>query len=128
VILVDTSAWVDFFRGRGALATRVDELLLDDDVALCGPIITELRRGLRSPQERRKILPLLEGCHALATPADLWIEAGDLGYFLARRGRAARTLDLLIATHALTHSVPLLTGEPDFRAIRDAGVPLLLVD
>lgn len=128
MILVDTSAWAEFFRGRGALATRVDELLLDDDAALCGPILTELRRGLRSPQERRKVLPLLEGCHALPAPADLWIEAGDLGYYLARRGRSARTLDLLIATHALAHSVPLLTGDGDFRAMRDAGVPLMLVD
>ena len=27
MILVDTSAWIEFFRGRGPLASRVDELL-----------------------------------------------------------------------------------------------------
>lgn len=126
MILVDTSAWVEFFRGRGGLAPRLDELLLDNEVALCGPILTELRRGLRSPLERRKVLPLLDGCHLLESPPELWVEAGDLGYYLARRGVSARTLDLLIATHSLAHSVPLLTRDSDFEAMRGAGVPLVL--
>jgi predicted nucleic acid-binding protein len=126
VILVDTSAWVEFFRGRGELALRVDELLLEDEVALCGPILTELRRGLRSPQERKKVLPLLAGCHTLDSPSDVWSEAGDLGYYLARRGCSASTLDLLIAVHSLAHSVPLLTRDSDFSSMRKAGVPLVL--
>ncbi len=126
MILVDTSAWVDFFRGAGTYADRVDELLALDEVALCGPVVTELRRGTRTPFERKKMLPLLAGCHSLEQPAQLWQEAGDLGFLLARRGVSAKTLDLLIATYALFHGVAILSTDKDFRAMSKAGIPLLL--
>jgi predicted nucleic acid-binding protein len=125
VILVDTSAWIDFFHGRGALGGRVDAALEADDVALCGPVITELRRGLR-PRDRARVLPLLHGCHLLAQPANLWEEAGELGFFLGRRGATVKSLDLLIAAYALAHAVPLLSGDADFRVMQRAGLPLLL--
>jgi len=124
VILVDTSAWVDFFRGKGSLADRVDDALATNEAALCGPIITELRRGLRSPSERRKVIPLLDGCHQLEQPADLWEEAGELGYVLARKGVTVKTLDLLIATYALSHDLALLASDSDFESMRRAGIPL----
>jgi hypothetical protein len=126
MILVDTSAWVDFFRASGSMADRVDALLGAGEVALCGPVITELRRGLRSPAERRKVIPLLGGCHYLEQPENLWEEAGELGYALARKGVTVKTFDLLIATYALAHGVPLLTSDSDFAAIRRAGIPLAL--
>jgi predicted nucleic acid-binding protein len=125
--LVDPSAWIDFFRGRGRLSADVDDLLRDNRVALCGPIVTEIRRGLRSSAERRQVLPLLEGCHFLSSPANLWDEAGDLGFTLARAGVTARSMDLLIATYALGHGVTLLTRDGDFARMRRAGVPLQLL-
>ena len=124
MILVDTSAWIAFFRGAGPLADRVDELLVTNEVALCGPVLTELRRGLRSPAERRKVIPLLDGCHTLAQPERLWEEAGELGYTLARKGATVKTLDLLIATYALSHGVALLAEDTDFETMRRAGIPL----
>jgi len=124
VILVDTSAWIDFFRGKGSLAGRVGDALATNEAALCGPIITELRRGLRSPSERRKVIPLLDGCHQLEQPANLWEEAAELGYVLARKGVTVKTLDLLIATYALSHGVAVLASDADFGSMRRAGIPL----
>jgi predicted nucleic acid-binding protein len=72
------------------------------------------------------VLPLLGGCHELEQPSDLWIDAGDLGFTLARRGVTVKTLGLLIATYSLAHGVPLLTLDRDFRSMRDAGIPLTL--
>ncbi|HEY4159028.1 MAG TPA: PIN domain-containing protein [Polyangiaceae bacterium] len=126
MILVDTSAWVEFFRGREPLASLVASLLDDNEVALCGPVLSELRRGIRSARERRQVLPLLGACHLLEQPAALWEEAGDLGFSLARRGAQVKTLDLLIAVYALTHQISLLTLDRDFALIRKAGLPLVL--
>ncbi|HEX6278084.1 MAG TPA: PIN domain-containing protein [Polyangiaceae bacterium] len=124
MILVDTSAWIDFFRGKGPLADRVDDALASNEAALCGPILTELRRGLRSASERRRVIPLLDGCHQLEQPEKLWEEAGELGYVLARKGTTVKTLDLLIATYALSHGVALLASDFDFDDMRRAGIPL----
>ena len=126
MILVDTSAWTDFFRGSGPLAEEVDRALEEGEAAVCGPVLTELRRGLRPRAERRRVLALLGGCHELATPDDLWNEAGDLGFALRGKGLTVKTLDLLIACYALAHRAPLLTRDSDFKLIRTAGLPLLL--
>lgn len=127
MILIDTSAWVEFFRGRDPLAAVVDALIDANDAALCGPIITELRRGLRSLRERRAVIPLLDSLHHLVQPARLWEEAGELGYFLARKGVTTKTLDLLVAAYALSHGVALLAADRDYESMKRAGVPLALV-
>lgn len=127
MMLIDTSAWIEFFRGREPTASAVDDALASNEAALCGPIEAELRRGLLNERERAKVLPLLEGCHSLVQPEQLWQEAGDLGFALRRRGVTPKTIDLLIATYALSHSTGLLTIDKDFSAMKKAGVPLQLV-
>jgi predicted nucleic acid-binding protein len=125
MILVDTSAWIAFFRNQGKAATAVDAALESGEATLCGPIVTELRRGLR-PSEHSRVLPLLAACPLLEQPDELWVAAGDLGAYLARRGVTVKTLDLLIATYAIAARVPVLTTDEDFSAIARAGVDLLL--
>lgn len=126
MILVDTSAWIAFFRDRGPLASRVDAVLEADEAALCGPVVTELRRGIVSAADRRRVLPLLASCHTLPEPVDLWVAAGDLGSLLRRKGVTVKTLDLLIAVHALHSGAALLTSDADFVLMQRAGVPLAL--
>ena len=128
MILVDTSAWIEFFRGRGPVAEQVDALIETDEATLCGPVVTELRRGLRSKAERSRVLPLLSGCHVLDQPANLWEEAGEIGWYLGQRGSMVKSLDLLIAAYALAHDVPILTVDRDFERMRRAGLGLLLVE
>lgn len=60
-------------------------------------------------------------------PEQLWEEAGDLGFALARKGVTVKTFDLLIATFALSHGIPLLGNDRDFDAMQRAGIPLLLM-
>ncbi|HEU4429134.1 MAG TPA: PIN domain-containing protein [Myxococcota bacterium] len=128
MILVDTSAWIDFFRGTEPMAEVIDRLLDTDEVALCGPVVVEIRRGIRSRAERARVLRLLEGCHLLAQPARLWEEAGELGAFMGRRGANVKSLDLLIATYALAHGVAVLTRDGDFPLMKRSGARLLLLE
>ncbi len=125
--LVDTSAWIEFFRGRDPVASMVEDALAANDAALCGPVVTELRRGLLNDRERRRVSPLLDGCQLLEEPEELWVEAGELGFRLRRRGVTPKTLDLLIATYALSHSCPVLTTDHDFHGMKKAGIPLLVL-
>ncbi len=125
MVLVDTSAWIDFFANREPLASRVDASLVAADTAIAGPIMTELRRGLRLA-DRARVLRALRGCAALAQPAEVWERAGDLGAALARRGRTVKTIDLLIAVYAIEHRARVLTGDRDFAVIA-AHTPSLLL-
>lgn len=126
MILIDTSAWIDFFRGDGRLADAVDDALASGEATLCGPVVTELRRGLPASQ-RKQVIALLSACRVLEAPAELWVEAGELGNRLGRKGVTVKTLDLLIAVHAIFHDTELLTADSDFRHIAKAGVGLRLV-
>jgi predicted nucleic acid-binding protein len=126
LILIDTSAWVEFFRGRGTVADRVDEAIDANTAAVCGPVLTELSRGLLA-RERKKVLSLLDGCNFLEQPPDLWRTAGDLGFLLRSKGVTAKTMDLLIASHALFHQLPLLTVDKDFKAMVKPGIDLHLL-
>lgn len=125
MILVDTSAWIDFFSA-GKLSRRVDQLLEANQAAICGPILTEIYRGFRSAKDRERVMPLFAGCRTLSQPIHLWEEAGQLGFALGKIGRRVKTLDLLIASYALAHQVPLLTGDADFTKMKEAGIPLVL--
>jgi predicted nucleic acid-binding protein len=123
--LVDTSSWIALFRGDGDAGERVKRLLLDGEPTLCGPVFTELSRGLRG-SDRQHVLSLLAACKLLPQPAQLWSHAGELGRQLRTKGVTAKTLDLLIATYALTHRCELLTVDGDFVQMRDVGIPLRL--
>ena len=128
MILVDTSAWIDFFRDRKPLAHIVDQALDENSVAICCPIFTELMRGFRNVRERDKVLPLLRACRFLDQPVDLWETAGLYGFELKRQGVTVKTLDLLIACFAMAHGLPILTADQDFKMMQSAGLGILLLN
>jgi predicted nucleic acid-binding protein len=53
----------------------------------------------------------------LATPADLWQRAADLGRACRQAGVTAGALDLLIAAVAIHHGAELITFDTDFQKI-----------
>jgi predicted nucleic acid-binding protein len=53
----------------------------------------------------------------------LWAEAGDLGLALRRRWGSPKTMDLVIATCALVHSLELLMADAGFAVMKEVGVP-----
>ena len=116
-ILIDTSVWIDVFRGKTpALAALVKTLLEDERAVLCDVVTAEIRVGLRA-SERRKVVSLLEAVTAIpVTPAD-WAEAGDLGSSLRSSGRTLPLTDLLIAVLCIRSGFELLTLDDHFSGI-----------
>lgn len=73
-VLLDTSVWIDALRGKTSkIVMTTKELLKDDRVLTCGPIIFEIKRGLRH-EERKKILPLFDALIRLSVDETLWDE------------------------------------------------------
>lgn len=126
-VLIDTSAWIEYFRGSGVIADKVEECIEDGSAAYCGPIVTEILRGCIKTKERNSIYELLGGLEKLETPDSLWEDAGLLGVAVSKKGYTAKTLDLLIAIYALSHNVPILTKDKDFKLIAKTGLGLSVI-
>ena len=116
-VLLDTSVWIDAFRGNTTdIVTATQALLNDDRVLTCGPVIFEINRGLR-PRERKKILPLFDALIRLSFDETAWDAAGHLDASLRKKGITIPPMDVIIAQVCLHHKVLLFTLDEHFRSI-----------
>jgi hypothetical protein len=123
--LVDSSVWIDFFRGTRDVVRRVNAALERDRVAVCGPIVAEVLSGTRTRADFARVKASFEGLALLPDPPDPWPRVAEARFALARRGTQAALVDVLIALTAAEANHVLLTGDSDFRRIA-AVVPVEL--
>jgi predicted nucleic acid-binding protein len=118
MILIDSSAWVEFLRDTGsATCVRVDEAL-NGDVATCHPVRMEVLAGARDDRHLLQLRGLLGRAVLLSTPAAHYETAAGLYRTCRRRGVTVRKLiDCLIAAHALAADIPVLQADSDFDAL-----------
>ena len=115
--VVDTSAWVSFFRGDSAAIRRIDPLIADGVAAITGAVLAEVLSGTGSGAELEKLKDLIAGLERLPDPPELWDRVAEARYTLARRGYQASLIDLVIALACLDAGHKLVTRDRDFRAI-----------
>ena len=120
-ILVDTSAWIDFFNGiPNSPRVSLRKLLeAEEEVCISNYILTETLQGFKDDKEFKAAkkhllnLPIL----GLAFP-ELYISVAQLYRTCRKRGITIRkTADCLIAQTAIEHGVPLLHNDKDFDRI-----------
>jgi predicted nucleic acid-binding protein len=120
VILIDTSIWIDFFRGvpHPKAALLEQWISTEEDLCICGIILTEVLQGIRSNVDYRNTLRHFEHLIFLPLARAEFILAANLYRLARRKGVTLRnTTDCLIAACALSHRVPLLENDRDFRAL-----------
>ena len=117
-LLLDTSLWIDFTRTRSPAALKqcIVPYVLDPAAHLAEPVRFEVLRAAR-PEEARLLEAQFNTLPLLATPADLWQQAIELGQACRRIGRTVLSLDLLVAAVALHHNAELVSFDADFEAI-----------
>lgn len=115
MILIDTSAWVEFLRGTGsAVCERVDEAL-GGEVAVCDAIRMEVLAGARDERHLDALRRLLARASVLPTAPAQYEEAASLFRRCRREGETVRRLlDCLIAAVAIRAAVPVLHRDADF--------------
>jgi predicted nucleic acid-binding protein len=131
VILVDSSAWIEFQRATGS---AVDERLTkaietDEPLATLGLVVLEVLAGARNEQQARDLRRLLDRCSfvPLEEPSD-WELAAALYRTCRRAGTTVRRLpDCLIAVLATRVGADLLHQDRDFNAIAQHA-PLAVVE
>ena len=117
MILVDSSVWIDYFRGAITAQTgKLDSLLGREPLAIGDLILTEVLQGFAGERNFRKVMDLL-------TSLDV-VELGGRGIAIqaARNFRALRklgvtvrkTIDTVIATRCIVDGYDLLHSDRDF--------------
>lgn len=114
MILVDTSAWVEFLRGTGSeTALRLRDR--DEELAICDPVRLEVLAGARDDRHLASLQRLLDRATTLPTEPARYAVAGELYRTCRRRGRTVRSLfDCLIAAIAIAADIPVLHSDRDF--------------
>ena len=118
MILIDTSAWVEFLRDTGSeVCNRVDRLL-GADVATCDPVLMEVLAGGRDDAHLRQLRSLLARATVVETRPVHYEEAAALYRTCRRRGETVRKMnDCLIAASAISAGVPILHADADFEVL-----------
>lgn len=117
MILIDTSAWIEYFRnGVPSVARKVDQCLREEDVAIGDLIYCEILQGIYSDTHRRQVEGMLLGLPRFEMVGFESARKAAGNYRLLRtKGVTVRkTIDVLIGTFCAEHDIPLLHSDRDF--------------
>jgi hypothetical protein len=115
MILVDTSAWVEFLRDTGTAACNRVDRLLAGDIAICDPVRMEVLAGARADDHLNDLRRLLARASIIETEPIDYEEAARLYRSCRRNGETVRKLiGCLIAATAIRASVSVLHADNDF--------------
>jgi predicted nucleic acid-binding protein len=125
-VLVDTSAWVEFFNGHASAEREAVSRLLEgeDDVCTCGVIVAEVLQGLRRDTSRSQVEDLFTQMTFLETIGiSPYVRAAALYRSLRKRGVTVRsTIDCLVAVLAEENGCAVLARDRDLSAILSSGL------
>ncbi len=118
MILIDTSAWIEFLRDTDSPAClRVDELL-GAEIATADPIRMEVLAGARDERHLEALRGLLARASVVAIEPGDYETAAALFRACRRAGDTVRALvDCLIAAVAIRAGVPVLHADGDFAVL-----------
>lgn len=125
-VLVDSTVWVDFFRGKETLQTEKLARCIgnDDDVCICGFILTEVLQGIRDEKEHLAVKQHFENLLYLEADRSTFELGASIYRELRRKGSTIRnSMDCLIAAIVLQQGVHFLENDRDYESI-DRHYPL----
>jgi predicted nucleic acid-binding protein len=117
VILVDSSVWIDYFRGvQSAQTEKLDILLGIEPLAIGDLILTEVLQGFVTDSDFNQAKQLLMSLVIVEIGGqEIAIQAAQNYRFLRTMGITVRkTIDTLIATRCIESEFTLLHNDRDF--------------
>jgi predicted nucleic acid-binding protein len=117
VILVDSSVWIDYFRGAVTAQTdRLDRLLGAEPLAIGDLVLTEVLQGFTLERDFNNGLRLMTSLSVIDIAGhEVAIQAARNFRVLRARGVTVRkTIDTLIATRCIADGHELLYSDRDF--------------
>jgi len=125
--LLDTNAWVDYLTGRYPNVVKSIQDSPPDDLCLSSVVMAELRYGAEKSQRKRSNHDLLDTLARDVRCVDFGLDEartyGALRAALERRGGPMGPYDMMIAAHALSLGLIIVTdNEREFRRVKSLRV------
>lgn len=118
MILVDTSAWIEFLRDTGSEVCVAVDRLLDADLAICDAVSMEVLAGARNERHLFQLRGLLARATMLPTTPTDYDAAASMYRSCRARGETVRKLiDCLIGAVAVRAGAEVLHADVDFSAL-----------
>ena len=118
MILIDTSAWIEFLRDTGSEVCNTVDDLLGADLAICDAISMEVLAGARNETHLAQLRGLLARATLVPIVAEDYDQAAALYRRCRRNGETVRKLiDCLIAAVAIRSNAQVLHADADFAAL-----------
>jgi len=117
VILVDSSVWIDYFRGTATPQTeRLDSLLGSEPLVIGDLILTEVLQGFTTDRDFNQAKKLLTSLVVIELGGlEIAIQAAKNYRKLRDLGITSRkTIDTVIATRCIAGGYTLLHSDRDF--------------
>lgn len=117
MILVDSSVWIDYFRGTPTPETeKLDAVLGSEPVATGDLILTEVLQGFASDRDFNQARKLLTSLVLIELAGvETAVQAARNFRMLQQRGVTVRkTIDTVIATRCIVDGLSLLYSDRDF--------------
>lgn len=117
MVIVDTSAWVEYFKnGVAPIVAKVDRCLDQNLVGIGDLVYCEVMQGIRSPHQRGEVSSLLRSLPHFEMVGFHVAEKSAANYRLLRsKGVTVRkTIDVLIGTFCAEHTFQLVHYDSDF--------------
>lgn len=117
MILVDSSVWIDYFRGRSTPETdRLDALLGIEPLLVGDLILAEVLQGFTTNRDFNQVRRLMASFQIIdLVGQDIAIQAARHFRALRQRGVTIyKTVDTLIATCCIQNGLTLLYSGRDF--------------
>ena len=117
MILIDSSVWIDYFRGTATPESdRLDALLGREPVAVGDLMLAEVPQGFATDRDVARALAVMDAADQVVIGGrDVAIQAARHYRMLRARGVMVRkTIDTLIATRCVMDGIPLLYSDRDF--------------
>ena len=132
MILVDSSVWIDYFRGTSSpQSDHLDSLLGREPLATGDVVLTEVLQGFIRERDFDQALGLLTSLTVITVGGeDIAVQAARNFRTLRELGVTVRkTIDTLIATRCIVSGLTLLYSDRDFDPfVRHLGLTSALTE
>ena len=117
MFLLDTSIWIDYFKGSldNLLKQQILIYIENDEIYYNGIILAELLIGTKNKKEREMIRDNFDGFNFLDLSLDDFKELSVIGRKFLKKGITIPLTDLLIFYHTFNNNLTIITKDKHFK-------------